>query len=181
VYLPDDPAKFARVAGKPTVPPATGWLFMLAFVSAALSAGAALIHRYTSVDSLACHLRAVRLRIRNRPERTERAPSENQERKRPGGEWLSRLGRWFAAVPDTTSSNSDPSDLALAQEQERQRYARFTWSARLLRLSAWLLLFGLLFFCLSLAIFMINAPGVLDHKGPGLTNETSIDEPGTAW
>src|ERR1039457_206413 len=88
--------------------------FMLAFVSAALSAGAALIHRYTSVDALACHLEAIRRRIRNRPERTARPPSEKQKRKRPGAEWLSRLLQWFAAVPDTASSKSDKSRVAPA-------------------------------------------------------------------
>lgn len=145
VYLPDAPSKCGVLAASAARLPATEWSFILAFVSAALSAGAALVHRYTSVDGLACHLEELRRRVRNRPGCTGEPQAEEQERKLNVARWMSRLLQWFAAVPGTSLGKSSKSDADLADEQKRQRYARFTWSARLLRLSAALLFLGLLF------------------------------------
>ena len=170
VYFPNPVS--AKLAGLPGM---FFIFFILAFVSAALSAGAALVHRYTSIDALACHLEALRRRIRNRPERTGAPPSEKRKRQRSVAEQLSRLRQWFAAAPETASSNSDKSDVALAIEQEMQRNARLTWSARLLRLSATLLFLSLLFFCFCLASFMRSTTtDAFGRQGRGLTNERSI-------
>jgi hypothetical protein len=58
VYLPK---------GQPSaVPHRMSMLFLSAAICAALSAGAALLHRYASSDSLAYHLTALRHRARNR-------------------------------------------------------------------------------------------------------------------
>lgn len=85
------------------VPMRMSILFLFAFSSAALSAGAALIHRYTAADSLAYHLTALRRRARGRPAEAER-PSDldlarRQERKRDADfRWSSRLLRAAAAL-----------------------------------------------------------------------------------
>ncbi len=111
VYLPK---------GQPSaVPHRMSTLLLSASICAALSAGAALLHRYTSSDSLAYHLTALRHRARNR------------------------------AV-----QGSKPSDIAIAEAEERHRNIRFRWSLRLLQLSGVLLFIGLLIFCLALAGFM---------------------------
>ncbi len=68
LYLPSEGAR--RPVGF-----STSLWFLLAFASTALSAGAALLHRYTSADSLAYHLTALRRRARNRPARDAR-PSD---------------------------------------------------------------------------------------------------------
>jgi hypothetical protein len=54
----------------------TGAFLISAFLSAALSAGAALIHRYVAADSLAYHLVALRRRKRNRPGTPPTRPSD---------------------------------------------------------------------------------------------------------
>jgi len=45
----------------------TGLILVMAFVCAAVAAGAALVHRYFAADSLGYHLTAMRRRARNRP------------------------------------------------------------------------------------------------------------------
>jgi hypothetical protein len=87
VYLPEH----TRV-----VPLRMSILFLSAFASAALSAGAALMHRYTSSDSLAYHLAALRLRARNRPAQGSKPSdvsfAEKEERQRNiRFKWSSRL------------------------------------------------------------------------------------------
>lgn len=112
VYMPND-------GHTHPVPFRMSILFLSAFASASLSAGAALMHRYTSSDSLAYHLTALRHRARNRP-----------------------------------AQDSKPSDVSIAENEERQRNIRFKWSLRLLQSSGALLFVGLLLFCLALASFM---------------------------
>jgi hypothetical protein len=111
VYLPEEHTR--------VVPLRMSILFLSAFASAALSAGAALLHRYASSDSLAYHLAALRHRARNRP-----------------------------------AQGSKPSDVSLAEKEERHGNIRFKWSSRLLASSGALLFVGLLLFCLALASFM---------------------------
>jgi hypothetical protein len=78
VYLPN--------GHTPAVPLRMSILFLSAFASAALSAGAALMHRYTSSDSLAYHLTALRHRARNRPAQDSKLSdvsiAEKEERQR---------------------------------------------------------------------------------------------------
>jgi ABC-type siderophore export system fused ATPase/permease subunit len=79
----------------------TGIILVLAFLSTALAAGAALIHRYTAADSLAYHLTALRRRARNRPKR-QNVPSDaelaaGQDKKRDARFlWSGRLLRLSA-------------------------------------------------------------------------------------
>lgn len=58
LFMPKDPVPVSRHS--------LGLLLLLVSICTVLSAGAALIHRYTSSDSLAYHLAALRLRARNR-------------------------------------------------------------------------------------------------------------------
>src|SRR5262245_47225773 len=58
LFMPQDPAAVARHS--------LGLLLLAVSICTVLSAGAALIHRYTSSDRLAYHLVALRLRARNR-------------------------------------------------------------------------------------------------------------------
>lgn len=91
LYLPSDPP-LPRPGLRTTV------LFLLAFASTALAAGAALIHRYTAADSLAYQLTALRRRARNRPAQGDR-PSDAELAKRQEAkrnalfQWSSRLLR----------------------------------------------------------------------------------------
>ena len=96
VYLPSG-------GPRSPVPLRMSVLFLLAFSSASLSAGAALMHRYTAADSLTYHLTALRRRARCRPADGSR-PSDldlahRQERKRDGHfRWSARLLRSAAAL-----------------------------------------------------------------------------------
>ena len=113
------------------------------------------MHRYTSADSLAYHLEALRYRARNRvvcdAPISDPAPAKDEEQK---PESLVHFLLVALSFRDRQPPNGRLSDVVLAEQEEGTRNMLFKRSSSLLVWSAALLFMGLVLFCISMASVM---------------------------
>jgi hypothetical protein len=128
----------------PPLPQHPKLLLIGALILLAISAGAALVHRYFSADSMACHIKAMRHYTR-----TPRSPAQASVPDSAHSFWKT-VGRMWKG----SQSSSTESDGVLRRRETGYRNDALLWSARALLISTASLAIGAFFLAVSIVLAM---------------------------